>query len=147
MITQSVKQLYAAKNVQLATVAADLLTEQEAKKQKSSDSGRGIGLLIFIFLLIPAVNIATLNKANTQNRMEEIAIRRACGAGRLSSFCLILFENLLLTLLGALIGMLLAEPAMSLLLNSLFDKVNMLNMLMPKINILIITGVIIPLMI
>jgi ABC-type antimicrobial peptide transport system permease subunit len=70
---------------------------------------------LFLFLLIPALNILSLGNAHTNNRAEEIAIRRTFGAGRLSSFLQIMMENLLLTVAGSVIGLLLAIPAVSMI--------------------------------
>jgi ABC-type antimicrobial peptide transport system permease subunit len=70
---------------------------------------------LFLFMLIPALNILTLSNANTSNRAEEIAIRKTFGASRMSSFFLIITENLILTLIGASIGLTLAVPAMNMI--------------------------------
>jgi hypothetical protein len=68
---------------------------------------------LFLFLLIPALNILSLGSAHTNNRADEIAIRRAFGAGRLSSFLQIMTENLLLVVAGSIAGLLLAVPVMN----------------------------------
>lgn len=67
-------------------------------------------LMIILLLIIPAVNIITLNIANTANRSEEIGIRRAMGAGKMSSFLQIMTENILLVLTGTLLGVLIVYP-------------------------------------
>lgn len=61
-------------------------------------------LMILLLLVIPAVNIITLNIANTANRSEEIGIRRAMGAGKMSAFLQIMTENILLVLTGTTMG-------------------------------------------
>jgi ABC-type antimicrobial peptide transport system permease subunit len=68
---------------------------------------------LFLFLLIPALNILTLSNANMNNRAEEIAVRKTFGASRISSFFLIITENLILTIIGAIIGLALAVPVMN----------------------------------
>ncbi|MDR1593775.1 MAG: ABC transporter permease [Prevotellaceae bacterium] len=70
-------------------------------------------IALFLFLLIPALNILSLGNANTSNRAEEIAIRRAFGAGRLLSFLQIMSENLLLVVAGSVTGLLLAVNVMN----------------------------------
>jgi ABC-type antimicrobial peptide transport system permease subunit len=147
IIAQSVRQFYNTKNIPVAISADNLFTEKEMRNKKFiTNNGKAIGMLIFILLLVPALNIITLNRANTRNRAKEIAIRKTFGASKLSSFFLILFENLILALAGVFIGILLAKPGMTLLLNSLFDELNMLSMLMPEVNILVVAGSILPLM-
>jgi ABC-type antimicrobial peptide transport system permease subunit len=82
----------------------------------------GALITLFLFLIIPAVNILSLGNANTNNRAEEIALRRTFGAGCLSSFMLIIMENLLLVLVGSAIGLVLAVPAMNLILHNLIGN-------------------------
>ena len=68
---------------------------------------------LFLFLLIPALNILSFGVTSTSNRAEEIAIRKSFGASRIYSFSLIVAENLMLTLTGAVIGLMLAVPVMN----------------------------------
>jgi ABC-type antimicrobial peptide transport system permease subunit len=68
---------------------------------------------VLLFLLIPALNILLLSRSHTNNRAEEIAIQRAFGAGRRSSFMQIMMENFLLVAVGSIAGLLLAMPAIN----------------------------------
>jgi ABC-type antimicrobial peptide transport system permease subunit len=68
---------------------------------------------LFLFLLIPALNILSFGIANTGNRAEEIAVRKTFGASRIHSFFLIITENLMLTIIGAVIGLTFAVPVMN----------------------------------
>jgi ABC-type antimicrobial peptide transport system permease subunit len=70
-------------------------------------------IALILFLLIPALNILSLSRANTNNRAEEIAIQRAFGAGRLSSFMQIMTENFLLVAAGSIVGLFSAMPAIN----------------------------------
>jgi ABC-type antimicrobial peptide transport system permease subunit len=72
-------------------------------------------IALFLLLLIPAINILSLSSANTNNRAEEIAIRRTFGSDRLSSFLQIMTENFLLVLSGSVIGLLFAIPVMKII--------------------------------
>ena len=58
-----------------------------------------------ILMLIPAVNILSLNVSKSYDRSEEIAIRKAFGAPLPTIFGQLLLENTLITLTGAVIGM------------------------------------------
>jgi ABC-type antimicrobial peptide transport system permease subunit len=145
-LSEYIKQLYNTKNVEINV--NNLLTEKEMKnKAFMEEGGWAAGLLIFIFLLLPAVNIISLSRNNIYQRREEIAVRRTFGASKMSSFFLILFEYLLLAMIGSVIGILFAKPVISLLINMLFDEIQMMGSasLMPKINISLITGNVLPL--
>ncbi len=61
-----------------------------------------LGCLILI--LIPALNILSLNVSKSYDRSEEIAVRKAFGAPLPAIFCQLFLENLMVTLVGALIG-------------------------------------------
>jgi ABC-type antimicrobial peptide transport system permease subunit len=86
---------------------------KEARVTEERDMFQYGGMIaLFLFLLIPALNILSLGNTHTNNRAEEIAIRRTFGAGRWSSFLQIMTENLLLVVAGSLTGSLLAVPVM-----------------------------------
>ena len=58
-----------------------------------------------ILMLIPAVNILSLNVSKSYDRSEEIAVRKAFGAPVHTIFAQLLIENTMITLAGAVIGM------------------------------------------
>jgi len=58
-----------------------------------------------ILMLIPAVNILSLNVSKSHDRSEEIAVRKAFGAPVRTIFAQLLLENTIITLAGAVIGM------------------------------------------
>ena len=76
-------------------------------------------------MLIPALNILSLNVSKSYNRAEEIAVRKAFGATLPTIFTQLFLENLLITLTGAIAGIC-ATPFIlkiidqSLLLDTLF---------------------------
>lgn len=65
-------------------------------------------LLAGIFLIIPAVNISGLISSMLDKRYEEIGVRKVYGASRVSVINQFLSENLLLILIGGVIGLLLS---------------------------------------
>ena len=80
------------------------------KPVKNRDAFGGIGNMIsilgsLILMLIPAFNILSLNVSKSYDRSEEIAVRKAFGAPLSTIFWQLFFENALLTLAGAIIGM------------------------------------------
>lgn len=60
------------------------------------------------FLLLPAVNLMALNFARIHERGEEIAVRKSFGASGVELRRQFLFENILMTLMGGLLGILLS---------------------------------------
>ena len=58
-----------------------------------------------ILMLIPAVNILSLNVSKSYDRSEEIAVRKAFGAPVRTIFAQLLVENTMITFAGAVIGM------------------------------------------
>jgi putative ABC transport system permease protein len=74
--------------------------------------------LALAIILLPAINLMALNFSRIHERCEEIAIRKSFGAtsGRLRGQ--FLFENILMTLTGGLIGIILAYIVVGLLGNS-----------------------------
>ena len=79
------------------------------------------------FLLLPAVNLMALNFSRIQERGEEIAIRKSFGAATGVLRGQFLFENILMTLTGGIIGILLLYLVVALFGNSLTLSVAFMN--------------------
>jgi putative ABC transport system permease protein len=72
-------------------------------------------LLAFAFILLPAINLMALNFARIHERGEEIAIRKSFGAAGRVLRGQFLFENILMTLAGGAIGIILSYIIVALL--------------------------------
>lgn len=62
-------------------------------------------VVIFILLLVPAINLSGITLSRMRRRMEEIGVRRAFGASRGELLWQVLAENFLITLIGAVLGL------------------------------------------
>jgi putative ABC transport system permease protein len=79
-----------------------------------------LGAVAFV-LLIACANVANLVLAKTLARGKEMAIRSALGAGRMTLLRHILVETLLLSVIGGVLGLLLARTAIALSIKLLAD--------------------------
>ena len=64
--------------------------------------------ILLILLLIPAINLSGLSLSRMKKRTEEIGIRKAFGAKRYTIMIQVLFENLITSLIGGVIGLILS---------------------------------------
>ena len=64
--------------------------------------------LLLLFVLLPTLNLINLNVSRVMERSAEIGVRKAFGAHSGSILMQLVFENVILTLLGGIIGYLLA---------------------------------------
>lgn len=67
-----------------------------------------ITLVITLLLLVPSINLTGMTASRMKKRMEELGIRKAFGAQNKTLLMQILYENLFLTLLGGLIGLMIS---------------------------------------
>jgi putative ABC transport system permease protein len=78
------------------------------------DSGAGtllalLGSVMFVFMLLPALNLVNLNTGRILERSGEIGVRKAFGATSAQLVGQLIVENVLLCLVGGVIGMLCAK--------------------------------------
>jgi putative ABC transport system permease protein len=65
-------------------------------------------LLVLLFMLLPTLNLVNINLSRILDRASEIGVRKAFGASSRTLVGQFIVENLVLTLLGAVAGLLLA---------------------------------------
>lgn len=84
-------------------------------------------LVILILLLVPAINLSGMTLSQMRNRLSEIGIRKAFGATKSKLLVQILAENMFLTLLGGVVGLVFSYVAIYMmrtwLLSSSFGSV------------------------
>jgi ABC-type antimicrobial peptide transport system permease subunit len=115
-ISKSVRYHFENRNVKADFPPRKIKTLKESTATGERDMFRYGGMTaLFLFLLIPALNILSLGSAYTNGRAEEIALRRTFGASRLSSFLQIMTENFLLVAAGSVAGLLMSMPAVRLI--------------------------------
>ena len=69
---------------------------------------RSILYMLLALLFIPAMNLCGMISSRMDERMSELGVRKAYGATNVSLISQVLTENLLLTLIGGLVGLALA---------------------------------------
>jgi putative ABC transport system permease protein len=70
--------------------------------------------LITVFMLLPAINLININTSRIYERASEIGIRKAYGASSIVLVWQFLVENIIITVFGGLLSILLAAIILSL---------------------------------
>lgn len=78
-------------------------------------------LMLLVFLIVPAVNLSGLTLSRMRKRLSEIGVRKAFGAPRSEQMVQVLSENMLYSLLGGLLGLVLSYVAAFFLGRMLFS--------------------------
>ena len=65
-------------------------------------------VIYMILLLVPAINLSSMTESRLRGRMSEIGVRRAFGCTRSETMLMILAENLLVTVVAGIIGLVLS---------------------------------------
>jgi putative ABC transport system permease protein len=100
-------RLYASADTYFEAIARDVFGEREG----SAHAGRLLGLIVaamLLFMLLPAINLVNLNLSRILERGSEIGVRKAFGASGRVLVLQFVIENLVVTLIGAALGLLLA---------------------------------------
>lgn len=78
-------------------------------------------VILIILLVVPAVNLSGLTLSRMRKRLSEIGVRKAFGAPRRQLMMQVLAENMLYSLLGGVLGLVLSYAATLLLGKMLFS--------------------------
>lgn len=76
---------------------------------------------ILLFLLLPSVNLMSLNITRIRERSTEIAVRKAFGASRGVLIKQLLIENIILTIMGGIVGLSMAYGVLKIFSYQLFN--------------------------
>ncbi|RBL89969.1 ABC transporter permease [Chitinophaga flava] len=84
-----------------------------AADDDSQDAGvvktfSGAGALLFLFLLLPTLNLVNINISRISERSSEIGIRKSFGASSKVLILQFIVENIILTVIGGILGVVLA---------------------------------------
>ncbi|HHV04262.1 MAG: ABC transporter permease [Bacteroidales bacterium] len=94
---------------------------------KAVNPAQIIIVLILILLIVPAINMSGLLSTQIKKRSEEIGIRKAYGASNWQVGKQLLFENLMLTLVGGAVGLIFSFIAVSIFKNILLADIMTIN--------------------
>jgi putative ABC transport system permease protein len=109
------------KNYKTLDAGADTLFEACVRQYGPGDSDRipparvkaALFLLMLLFMLLPTLNLVNINLSRILDRASEIGVRKAFGASSRTLVGQFVIENVVLTLIGALIGLVLAIPVLA----------------------------------
>ncbi|WP_299707752.1 ABC transporter permease [uncultured Pontibacter sp.] len=74
--------------------------------------------LIFLFMLLPTINLVSINISRIMERSSEIGVRKAFGASSSTIIGQFIVENVFLTLLGGILGFLLSAAVLKIINDS-----------------------------
>ena len=104
----------------LATYTRHLFGKERGGRSDQQPNGLGwfylaVVLLTFLFMLLPTLNLININITRIMERSSEIGVRKSFGASSGTLVVQFIVENVFLTLVGGLIGLLLTLIILALL--------------------------------
>lgn len=94
--------------------------ETKGNEEKAAENRRNTIAFMLLFLIVPAINLATLTFSRHEQKLSELGIRRSYGASRGSILHQVVIESSLYTLIGGVLGFLLSIVAVYTMRNLLF---------------------------
>ena len=133
MVMHAVNYVAEMKHVNVTQFPEPVRTVQEVRAEVFGGHLWRISVLggVLLLLIIPILNIILLSVANTSIQVSEIGIKRALGANRDFVFLEVLIENIVLVVVGTLLGIALFLP-----LCQFLDKLLFGNMIIGSLTIL-----------
>lgn len=130
-LKHALAQYYQTKGIEVDIKKDNVLTLQEAKFKYVGGSMfiYGAIAILLLLILIPALNLMTLSSAKVYASTTEIAIKRALGATKRQAFGQIISENVLLSLIGYVLALILVRPVVSLIDRLLYTSSNAVSVL------------------
>ncbi|HMB58006.1 MAG TPA: ABC transporter permease [Arenimonas sp.] len=98
--------------------ARGLLDNERAPNSGAAVLLTAIAVLMLMFMLLPALNLVNLNTGRIMERSTEIGVRKAFGASSGTLVLQFVAENVILCLVGGLLGLILAKGVLIWLENS-----------------------------
>ncbi|RGU36622.1 ABC transporter permease [Alistipes indistinctus] len=92
------------------TMGVDRYVSEKERQQAIRTKYRKSAIILLVLLLVPAVNLTGFSLSRMRKRMSEIGIRKAFGAKRHVILFQVLYENMLTSLIGGLLGLILSYP-------------------------------------
>jgi putative ABC transport system permease protein len=77
-----------------------------------------IALIMILFMLLPAINLVNINLSRIIERSSEIGVRKAFGASSLTLIGQFVIENIVLTVIGGAIGLILSAVVLKIVTDS-----------------------------
>jgi putative ABC transport system permease protein len=112
------RRMQAAFDTRFENVARDIFGDDVDTVDHGGKLWALLAAVVASFLLLPTVNLTNLNVSRILERASEIGVRKSFGATGVTLVGQFLVENLVLTLLGAVLGVGLAVAVMAALSNS-----------------------------
>ncbi len=103
-----------------ASTYAEAFTRSLFSTEEDTDSPLMvfIMILIILFMLLPTVNLVNINISRIMERSSEIGVRKAFGASSITLVGQFIVENVIITLLGGIISLVLAAIVLQIINNS-----------------------------
>lgn len=134
-IKTQVKQRYDRLNAEVAKDNVEVIYHEQpytAREMALGDFGSNNGpdieshdrqnlLILAILILLPAINLSSMTRSRLRHRVTEIGVRRAFGAPRVSIIRQMFGENMIITLIGGAIGLVLSFVFMLFFSNAFFQ--------------------------
>lgn len=121
---QKLENQHAVKGTKLSSFP-DTILEAFARTFLGRGTEPGLGILYsilagvtFLFMLLPAINLVSINISRIMERSSEIGVRKAFGATSSTIIGQFIVENVFLTLLGGILGFALSAAVLKLINDS-----------------------------